>query len=193
MNYSKLKKKHTVKIPKSVSALYCDKKKILTLVGPLQTKSLEIKVKIILIPLKNLVVVTNLPLNKTSSIGLKNSRAIQGTTIAKIKQSLIEISYTLHQKLDFVGVGYRAFNIETIQNQFYVKLGYSHLIYFRVPDSLTSFCLKFTKFYISGNSSHEKITQTAALLRNCKPPEPYKGKGILYSGEKITLKKGKKI
>ena len=41
--------------------------------------------------------------------------------------------------------------------------------------------------------SEERITQVAALLRKCKKPEPYKGKGILYEGEKIKLKKGKKI
>jgi large subunit ribosomal protein L6 len=193
MNYNNLKKKHTIKIPKNISALYCDKKNLLTFLGPLQKKSLKIEVKVFLIPSTNLIVVSDLPIYKTSNVGLKSSKSMQGTTIAKIKQILIEITYTLHHKLELVGVGYRAFPLETLNNQLYFKLGYSHLIYFKVPEFVETHCIKFTKLFIFGNSSYEEIMQTAALIRDCKKPEPYKGKGILHHGEKITLKKGKKI
>ena len=54
-------------------------------------------------------------------------------------------------------------------------------------------CQKFTKLFIFGNCSLENLTQTVAQIRACKLPEPYKGKGILYDTEKISLKKGKKI
>lgn len=189
-----LKKKYTIKIPKNISVFYCDKKKILTFKGLLQKKSVKVEIQIFFVPLTNLIIVSDLPFNKTSNIGLKNSKLMQGTTVAKIKQIILEISYTLHHKLNFVGVGYRAFSFDTnIKNQLYVKLGYSHLIYFKIPTPLETFCIKFTKLFIFGDSSYEKITQTAALLKACRKPEPYKGKGILNQGEKITLKKGKKI
>ncbi len=193
MNYKNIKKKNIVKIPENVTVLYCNKKKILTFIGPVQTKSLKLEIELIIILTKNLILITNIPINKKSKICLKKSKFLQGTYTSKIKQNLIETSYTLYHKLNFVGVGYRAFNLQTIKNQLYFKLGYSHLIYFKIPKPLEIICIKFTKLYIFGNSSYDSISQITNLLRNCKRPEPYKGKGILYSGEKIRLKKKKKI
>lgn len=120
-------------------------------------------------------------------------KKIQGTTVAKIKQILIESTYTLYQKLNLVGVGYRVFAHEQLKNQIYFKLGYSHLIYFKIPSELNTHCQKFTKLFLFGNCSFDLLTQTASQIRVCKLPEPYKGKGILYDQEKIVLKKGKKI
>jgi len=154
---------------------------------------LNLKIKLLLIPSSNLIVTTSLPIDGKSIIGLKSSKKIQGTTIAKIKQILIEITYVLSRKLNLVGVGYRAFSYEKLPNQMYFKLGYSHLIYFKIPTGLTSNCLKFTKIFLYGNKSYDLLTQTAAQIRSCKLPEPYKGKGILHDQETIILKKGKKI
>jgi len=187
------KKKNSVKVPKNIKILYCDKKNLITFIGPLSTKSLNLKIKLLLIPSANLIVATSIPVDGKSIIGLKNSKKIQGTTIAKIKQILTEITYVLSRKLNLVGVGYRAFSYEKFSNQMYFKLGYSHLVYFRIPTGLNSSCLKFTKIFIYGNKSYDLLTQTASQIRNCKLPEPYKGKGILHDQETITLKKGKKI
>lgn len=192
-NLRKLKKRYTVKIPKNISIIYCDKKNIITFVGPLQTKSLKLNVKIFLIPDSQLIVVTQIPLSNISTSSLKSSKKLQGTTVSKIKQSIIEVNYTLYNKLNLVGVGYRVFAHEKLQNQIYLKLGYSHLIYFKIPNDLNSFCQKFTKLFLFGNCSFDLLTHTAAQIRSCKLPEPYKGKGILYNQEKIVLKKGKKI
>lgn len=193
MNNLKLKKKYFVKIPKTIDVIYCKKRNILFFKGPLKTKSLKTDNKILFIPYENLVIVTDFSVKNDSKIGLKNSKIMQGTTISKIKDMLIEINYNLYCKLNFVGVGYRAFNLDNLKNQLYFKLGYSHLIYFKIPKPLNSFCIKFTKLFIFGNVSTENITKITAALRDCKKPEPYKGKGILYEKEKITLKKGKKI
>jgi large subunit ribosomal protein L6 len=111
----------------------------------------------------------------------------------KIRQILIEITYILHCKVNLIGVGYRVFTHEKLANQIYFKLGFSHLIYFRIPLGINIYCQKFTKLFFFGNSSYNLLTQTIAQIRNCKLPEPYKGKGILYDQEKIILKKGKKI
>ena len=189
----KLKKKYTIKIPKNINIIYCDKKNIITFVGPSQTKSLKLEVKVFLVPESQLIVVSKIPALDTSAVGLKNAKKLQGTTVSKIKQSLIETTYTLYTKLNLVGVGYRVFSHEKLSNQIYLKLGYSHLIYFKVPSDLNSFCQKFTKLFLFGNCSFDSLTRTAAQIRNCKLPEPYKGKGILYDQEKVVLKKGKKI
>lgn len=189
----KLKKKYVVKVPQNIKVFYCDKKNIVTFVGPLQTKSFKLKVQIFLIPAGNSIAVSQVPIQGISLIDFKNAKKVQGTTVAKIKQMLIETTYVLYQKLNLVGVGYRVFSYENLANQIYLKLGYSHLIYFKIPVSLNTHCYKFTKLFIFGDSSVDTLTQTAAQIRACKFPEPYKGKGILYDQEKITLKKGKKI
>ena len=118
---------------------------------------------------------------------------MQGTTAALIRQLLIEMSYTLFTKLTLVGVGYRVFPYEKVSNQIYFKLGYSHLVYFNVPNDLSVFCHKSTKLFLYGDSCYNTLTQTAAQIRSCKIPEVYKGKGILYDQEKVVLKKGKKV
>jgi large subunit ribosomal protein L6 len=189
-----LKKRYSIKIPKNIQIIYCDKKNIIMFIGPLSTRALKLKIRIFLIPSLNVIVASQIPIeDKSAVMRVKDIKKIQGTTIAKIKQVLIEITYTLHCKLNLVGVGYRVFTHEHLANQIYLKLGYSHLIYFRIPSELQSYCQKFTKLFLFGNCSYDLLTQTAAQIRNCKLPEPYKGKGILYDQEKILLKKGKKI
>lgn len=192
-NLKKLKKKYTIKIPKKINVICCDKKNLITFVGPLQTKSLKLDVKIFLIQTSQLIVVTQIPVSDTSAIGLKRAKKLQGTTVSKIKQILIETTYTLYNRLNLVGVGYRVFAHEKLSNQIYLKLGYSHLIYFKIPKGLNSFSQKFTKLFLFGNCSFDSLRNTSAQIRNCKRPEPYKGKGILYDQEQIILKKGKKI
>jgi large subunit ribosomal protein L6 len=190
---NKFKKKYTIKIPKNIIALYCDKKNIVTFVGPSLTKSVKLKVKVFLHSMSNSIVITDISVFGASGKDLKNMKKIQGTTVAKIKQMLIETTYVLYHKLDLVGVGYRVFSYENLENQLYFKLGFSHLIYFKVSDSLNTHCQKFTKLFLFGNCSFDTLTQTAAQIRAFKRPEPYKGKGILHDQEKIILKKGKKI
>jgi large subunit ribosomal protein L6 len=187
------KKKYSIKVPKNIQIIYCDEKNVITFVGLLLTKSLKLNIKLILIPSSNLILVSQLPIGGKSVMRLKNINKIQGTTIAKIKQIMIEITYTLYHKLNLVGVGYRIFPHEKLSNQIYLKLGYSHLIYFRLPVQINTHCQKFTKLFLFGQCSYDSLTQIAAHIRNCKVPEPYKGKGILHDKEKITLKKGKKI
>jgi large subunit ribosomal protein L6 len=187
------KKKYSVKVPKNIKILYCNEKNLITFIGPLATKSLSLKIKLLLIPPSNLIIATSLPTDRKSITGSKSSKKMQGTTIAKIKQILIEVTYVLSRKLNLVGGGYRAFSYEKLPNQMYLKLGYSHLIYFRIPTGVSSNCLKFTKIFIYGDKSYDLLTQTAAQIRSCKLPEPYKGKGVLYDQETIVLKKGKKI
>jgi large subunit ribosomal protein L6 len=186
-------KKYLIKIPKETIIIYCNKKKIITVIGPLKKKSLKLKVELRLFEQINTIEVTTIPFSKLSNNDKKNIKAIQGTTVALIKQLMIETSSIFYQKLKFIGVGYRAFEVENFENQLLLfKLGYSHSIYFKIPENLEISSLKFTKLFISG-FSYQKITQTAALIQSYKYPEPYKGKGILYENQKIQLKEGKKV
>lgn len=186
-------KKHLIKIPKETIVIYCNKKKIITIIGPIKKKSLKLQVELRLFEKLNTIEVTPIPFSQLSNNQKKNIKAIQGTTVALIKQLLIETSSIFYQKLKFVGVGYRAFTANNFENQVLLfKLGYSHVIYFKIPESLEISALKFTKLFISG-FSYKKITQTAALIQSYKYPEPYKGKGILYENQKIVLKEGKKV
>lgn len=192
-NSNKFKKKYTIKVPKNIYVVHCDKKNILIFIGPLQKKSIQLKTKVFLVPDLNLITVTNIPIFGTSSTDFKNVKKLQGTTVSKIKQILVEVIYTLYHKLNLVGVGYRVFSYEQIPNQIYFKLGYSHLIYFKVPKELRIHCQKFTKLFLFGNSSFDLLTQTASQIKACRLPEPYKGKGVLHDQETVILKKGKKV
>lgn len=188
-----MKKKHVIKIPKNVTALYCNKKKIITVIGPIAQKSLKLKLKIELLTNEKIIKVTSIPFSKISNSQKKNILAIQGTTISLIKQLILETSHILYKKLKLVGVGYRSFDTNSFEKTLIsLKLGYSHPIYFKVPRKSQIFCLKRTKLFIYGNS-YQDITQAASLIRSYKKPEPYKGKGILYETEKINLKEGKKV
>jgi large subunit ribosomal protein L6 len=188
-----IKKKYTIKIPNNVTILYCNKKQIITIMGPLTKKSLKLQVKILILKNENLIRITSEPLIKTSNAKKNIYLAIQGTTTALIKQFLLESSYMLYKKLKLVGVGYRTFDVENFENKLLsLKLGYSHSIFFKSSEKSKIFCLKKTKLFIFGNF-YQDITKTASVIRSYKKPEPYKGKGILYENEKINLKEGKKI
>lgn len=190
---STIKKKYSIKIPKNNIVLYCSKKNILTIIGPLDKKSLKLKLNIEIVENKKIIKVMSTSLIDLSNNERKNINALRGTTVALIKQLILETSSVLYQKLKFVGVGYRAFEVQDFKDKLLLlKLGYSHSIFFKTPKDLTIFCLKLTKLFIYGNS-YQNITQTASILRSYKKPEPYKGKGILYTDEILKLKKGKKV
>ena len=189
LRINRLKKKYVIKVPENIQVIYCENTNILTFQGLLDKKFLKLGVKIVLIPEENSIVVTDVPI----IVGKKNLKKLQGTVVAEIKQKLIETSYVLFTKLKLIGVGYRVFPYEKMNNQVYFKLGYSHLVYFKIPKNLMTFCSKSVKIFLYGDSSYQMLTQTASQIRACKVPEVYKGKGILYDQEQVIIKKGKKV
>nr|AEP20717.1 ribosomal protein L6 [Kryptoperidinium foliaceum endosymbiont] len=189
---NRLKKNILFKIPKNIKVLYCDEKNLITFIGPFQTKSLKVKVKLFLTADSNMIMVTNIFASKASATDVKNINKLQGTTVAKIKQnSKIEITYTLYHKLNLVGVGYRVFPYEQLDNQLYFKLGFSHLTYFKVPSSLKLIVKSLLNYSYLVISSFDVLTQTAARIRAFKNQNLIKVKGF-YMIKKITLKKGKR-
>jgi ribosomal protein L6P/L9E len=188
-----LTEKYIVKIPNDIYLIYCSKKKILVLKGILIKKVLRLNVQLLVFKSNSIIKVTPLPFFKISNYEQKKIKTLQGTHVASIKQLIVEISVTLYRKLKFIGVGYRALEVDNFKNKLFLfKLGYSHFLYFKILMSVKIFCLKLTKLFIYGNS-YTNITQMASLIRSYKKPEPYNGKGILYDAEKIVIKEGKKI
>lgn len=186
-------KRDIIKMPKDICLLYCDKKRLITLIGPLGKKSLRIKLKILILKPEKILVITQISFNQMSNNEKKKLKPLQGTIISLIKQMILEVSFIFSKKLMFVGVGYKAFPIKLFKNQILqFKLGYSHQIYFKVLSNLNVCCHKATTMFISGNSN-QNVNQTAALIRSYMYPEPYKGKGILFFNEKIILKEKKKV
>jgi large subunit ribosomal protein L6 len=90
--------------------------------------------------------------------------------------------------LELVGVGYRA---ATQGKNLNLTLGFSHPIVYPSPDGITIETPSQTEIVIKG-SDRQKVGQVAADIRAFRPPEPYKGKGVRYAGEKIELKEAKK-
>jgi large subunit ribosomal protein L6 len=92
------------------------------------------------------------------------------------------------RKLELVGVGYRA----AVQGKaLNLTLGFSHAVVVDIPEGITIEAPTQTEIVIKGVDK-QRVGQVAADIRGLRPPEPYKGKGVKYAGEKISLKEGKK-
>lgn len=187
----KFSKKFSVKISKEIKIIYYSQQNFLVLIGPLGRKILKLEIKIFLT--NNYICITKI-LNKFIwNNRKKNLKTICGTTITRIKQSLLEISVLINKKIQLIGIGYKVFTINSYKKDILeLKLGFSHPIFYKIPKTLKTVVLKSTLLYIFGNS-HHLIKQMASTIRLCKLPEIYKGKGILYENEKIILKEGKKV
>lgn len=193
MNKNKIEKKQIIKIPHNIKVFYSKKKKILIIKGFSKQKSLKINTFLTISSVKQEIEIANESSEKLSNSDKKKIRLIQITTASRIKQLLIEASALMYQKLKLVGVGYRAFPVENFENHLLLlRLGYSHPIYFKIPLKTKIFSLKLTKLFLYSHS-YQELTSTGSKIRLNKVPEPYKGKGILYENEQITLKEGKKI
>ncbi|RWW20960.1 hypothetical protein GW17_00014903 [Ensete ventricosum] len=92
--------------------------------------------------------------------------------------------------LKIVGVGFKA-RCEADGRQLFLKLGYSHEVEFSVPPAVRVFCFKPNIICCTGIDK-ERVHQFAGAVRSCKPPEVYKGKGIMYIDEVVKKKQGKK-
>jgi large subunit ribosomal protein L6 len=147
------------------------------------------------------------------SKGSLNLSVAQGVTVAE-KDKTLQVSYTdadgarmragsvrahlanmvagvtkgYERKLELVGVGFRAAVAGKSLN---LTLGFSHVVNFAIPEGITIEAPTQTEVLIKGVDK-QRVGQVAAEIRGIRPPEPYKGKGVKYAGEQITLKEGKK-
>ncbi len=117
----------------------------------------------------------------------KRARAAHGLHRALIANMVTGVTSGFERNLEIVGVGYRAQQ----QNKDVVfQLGFSHNVLFSPPEGITIEVLEPTKLRIKGINK-QLVGQVAANIRRLRPPEPYKGKGIRFAGEKVRKKAGK--
>jgi len=119
---------------------------------------------------------------------LKNTSAMWGLTRALLANCVRGVLEGFEKKLELVGVGYKAaLEKEKILK---VEVGYSHPVNMEIPEGITVLVEK-NIITISGIDK-QQVGEFAAKIRANRPPEPYKGKGIRYEGEKVRRKEGKK-
>ena len=118
----------------------------------------------------------------------KNSIAQSGTARALINNMVTGVSKGFEKRLTLIGVGYRAkIQGRTVE----MTLGFSHPIHHELPEGVTVEAVSQTELLVKG-CDKQLVGQVAADLRAYRPPEPYKGKGVRYSDEQISLKEAKK-
>ncbi len=117
-----------------------------------------------------------------------NNTKMTGTARALISNMVTGVSKGYERKLELVGVGYRAAMAGKDLN---LTLGFSHPVAFKAPEGITIETPSQTEVVIKG-ADKQRVGEVAAKIRAFRPPEPYKGKGVRYTGEKITMKEAKK-
>ena len=127
-------------------------------------------------------------LNVQSASKSKFSKAAAGTFRSLINNMIIGVTEGYEKQLELVGVGYRA---STQGKNINLTLGFSHPVVYKIPDEIEIQTPSQTEIIIKGIDK-QKVGQVAAEIRSLRPPEPYKGKGVRYKGEQISLKETKK-
>ncbi|MBR9982683.1 MAG: 50S ribosomal protein L6 [Desulfatitalea sp.] len=117
----------------------------------------------------------------------RKTRALQGMTRSLLDNMVTGVSQGFERVLEINGIGYRA---EAKGKSLVLSLGYSHPVEFSLPDGISAAVEKNNVIKLSGIDKH-LLGQTAARIRQLRPPEPYKGKGIKYAEEYIQRKAGK--
>jgi large subunit ribosomal protein L6 len=123
-----------------------------------------------------------------SGSGLKLNKSIAGTTRAKIFNMVTGVTKGFERKLLLVGVGYKA---QAKGKVLGLTIGFSHPVDFNVPEGITVETPTLTEIVVKGIDKH-LVGHTAAMIRDIRGPEPYKGKGIRYANENIIRKETKK-
>jgi large subunit ribosomal protein L6 len=118
----------------------------------------------------------------------KRARSQWGTARTLVANLVAGVSKGFEQRLEINGVGYRA----AVQGKnLQLALGYSHDVIYPIPEGISIATPRPVEIVITG-SDRQKVGQVAAEIRKFRPPEPYKGKGVKYAGERIFRKEGKK-
>ena len=120
--------------------------------------------------------------------GSRFSTAIAGTMRALLANMAQGVSTGFERKLELVGVGYRA---QAQGNKLNLTLGFSHPVVHEVPEGVSVETPSQTEIILKG-ADKQKVGQVAAEIRGYRPPEPYKGKGVRYSDERVVIKEAKK-
>ncbi|MDR3305780.1 MAG: 50S ribosomal protein L6 [Clostridiales Family XIII bacterium] len=123
----------------------------------------------------------------TRSDDQKESRSLHGLSRTLIGNMVTGVSEGFERKLEIIGVGYKA---DKQGDKLVLSLGYSHPVELFDPNGITTETPSATEILVKGIDK-AAVGNYAAIIRAWRPPEPYKGKGVRYSGEKVRRKEGK--
>jgi large subunit ribosomal protein L6 len=129
--------------------------------------------------------------DKTLSVkyeATEQARMTAGSTRAHLANMVQGVTKGYESRLELVGVGFRA---QVAGKTLNLTLGFSHPVTYPIPDGISIEAPTLTEVLIKG-TDRQRVGQIAAEIRNIRPPEPYKGKGVRYKDEQISLKEGKK-
>ena len=118
----------------------------------------------------------------------REANAMSGTMRQLVNNMVVGVTKGFEKKLNLVGVGYRA---AAQGNKLNLTVGYSHPVNIEMPAGITVATPLPTEIVVKG-ADRQRVGQLAAEIRAVRPPEPYKGKGIRYSDEKVVIKETKK-
>ncbi|MDJ0656179.1 MAG: 50S ribosomal protein L6 [Xanthomonadales bacterium] len=169
--------KKPINIPKGVE--FNVQEDVVTVKGP--KGALDLKLHPTVIIKQEEGVVTVEPVSDSAT-------AMAGTMRSLLANLVVGVSDGFEKRLQLVGVGYRAQMQGTDLN---LNLGFSHPVHFKPPEGVSIETPSQTEVVVRGIDK-QKVGQAAAVIRGFRPPEPYKGKGVRYMGERIVMKEAKK-
>ena len=117
----------------------------------------------------------------------RTSKALHGLTRTLVNNLVVGVTAGYEKKMEIHGVGYR---VQAKGSDLEFALGYSHPVKIEAPEGITFKVETPTRFSVSGIDK-QKVGQISAVIRKLRRPDPYKGKGLRYEGEKIRRKVGK--
>lgn len=171
--------KQPVQLPKGVEIRQSDA--VLTIIGPKGELSIQV----------NPAVTVDVGADEVTVAAGDGSRfaiAIAGTTRSLLNNMVVGVSEGFEKKLQLVGVGYRA---QAQGAKLSMSLGFSHPVNYQVPEGVSVETPSQTEVVVRGIDK-QRVGQVAAEIRQQRPPEPYKGKGVRYADERVILKEAKK-
>ncbi|SDZ05206.1 50S ribosomal protein L6 [Nitrosomonas sp. Nm58] len=172
--------KKPIQVPSNVNVTISNSEIVIT--GPLGSLHQEISNEHIKISSENNILLVN------STNSTKHAHSLSGTMRSLINNMIAGVTAGFEKRLNIIGVGYRAQAAGNILN---MSLGFSHPIAYKMPSGITVETPTQTEVVIKGINK-QQVGQIAAEIRSFRRPEPYKGKGVRYSDEVITLKETKK-
>ncbi len=171
--------KKPVSIPDKVK-VSVDKANVVTVEGPKGKLTLQVSPRI-------KIIVEDSTVRVERPTDLKMDRAMHGLYRSLINNMIIGVTQGYKKELEMVGVGYKA---QVKGKELVLEVGYSHPVNYPIPEGISIQTPKPTQIVIEGIDK-QQVGQVAAEIRKVRPPEPYKGKGIKYAGERIRRKAGK--
>ena len=171
--------KEPIELPQGVE--FKQEGNVVTLKGGNGSLSLELNNEVELTKNENVLQIT-------PRSGSRFSTAVAGTMRALLANMVTGVTNGFERKLQLVGVGYRA---QVQGKKLNLTLGFSHPVVHDVPEDVTVEAPSQTEIVVKG-ADKQKVGQVAAEIRSYRPPEPYKGKGIRYSDERVIMKEAKK-